>query len=127
MPSSSELFCENEHLQSESAPSVAVQKRDGSVVKFDRHRIAAALEKAFRADLQLSSGMALDDFSKREVEEIAAEAERKIYCKKRGCGIVNIEEIQDLVEILLMQHAHYTVAKLYILYREKRAQARTES
>jgi ribonucleoside-diphosphate reductase alpha chain len=115
---------ESSALRTEAAPAVRVQKRDGALVAFDRMRIYAALEKAFRADLELPPEEPLDDFSLREIEEISAEAERKIEEKKRGQGRIHLEEIQDLVEILLMQHAHYTVAKLYILYRDKRAQAR---
>ncbi len=101
-----------------------VQKRDGSFVLFDIDRVIVALEKAFCADLQLSSITALDDFYRREISEISRRVHEKFFTGRNARQWVHIEEIQDLVEILLMQHAHYSVAKKYILYRDKQAQAR---
>lgn len=39
-------------------------------------------------------------------------------------GTVDVEMIQDAVEVALMKHGHFDVAKSYIIYRRSRAEAR---
>ncbi len=46
---------------------------------------------------------------------------------KIGSDIPNIELVQDTVEEVLIKDGHDTVAKAYILYREKRAENRADS
>ena len=38
----------------------------------------------------------------------------------------SVENIQDIVEEVLIKHGHDQVAKAYILYREKRSEARAD-
>ena len=125
MPSLAHHSVQSDNLTERLSGQLFVEKRDGSIISFDPARIARAIAKAFHADLQLPADAPLDDFSMREVEEITREAEEKLLrCRCRG-PVIHIEDIQDLVEILLMQHAHYTVAKTYILYRSRRADVRS--
>lgn len=85
-----------------------VKKRDGQIVGFDRGKIAAALEKAFR-----SQGVGYDE---RVLDAVDAELV--------GSDIVSVETIQDAVENALMSSQYYSVAKAFILYREQHKQAR---
>lgn len=85
-----------------------VKKRDGQIVGFDRGKIAAALEKAFR-----SQGVGYDE---RVLDAVDAELV--------GNDIVSVETIQDAVENALMSSQYYSVAKAFILYREQHKQAR---
>ena len=63
------------------------------------------------------------DFSKVPsfVDQIIIQIEEKI-----GKGIPNIEFIQDIVEEFLIKDGHDSVAKAYIVYRAKRAEARSD-
>ncbi|AEH44009.1 anaerobic ribonucleoside-triphosphate reductase [Thermodesulfatator indicus DSM 15286] len=93
-----------------------VRKRDGSFVPFDRRRIASAVFKAVKA-------VGKDD--RKIAEEIADEVALKLYRNFFKFGNVpHVEQIQDLIEDTLIAHGHGDIAKAYILYREKRKQAR---
>ena len=46
--------------------------------------------------------------------------------KKVGKEIPNVEAIQDIVEQVLVKEGHDTVAKAYILYRQKRSESRAQ-
>ncbi len=93
-----------------------VRKRDGSFVPFDRRRIANAVFKAVKA-------VGKDD--RKIAEEVADEVALKLYRSFFKYGNVpHVEQIQDLIEDTLIAHGHGDIAKAYILYREKRKQAR---
>lgn len=92
-------------------------KRDGREVEFDAKKIENAILKAFQeVDGQI------DDYSRDKAHNIA----EHIYdeCKNQKLGI---EDIQDLVEKGLMSTKRKDVAKAYVLYRNKRTQARENS
>lgn len=85
-----------------------VIKRNGQLMDFDLNKIKTAVGKAF-------------DSQKQPVDEnIVSEIKKRLA----GRDEVPVEEIQDTVENILMQLGHYKVAKAFILYREKRKQAR---
>ncbi|MGL5652420.1 MAG: adenosylcobalamin-dependent ribonucleoside-diphosphate reductase [Paraclostridium sp.] len=88
-------------------------KRDGSIEKFSKIKIADAVYKS-----TINSEKGID---KNLGNEIANKVE-EIF--KNSYKSLNVEEIQDLVEILLMESNRKDVAKHYILYREKRANIR---
>ncbi len=93
-----------------------VRKRDGSFVPFDRRRIINAVFKAVKAVGQEDRQIA---------EEVANEVALKLYRSFFKFGNVpHVEQIQDMIEDTLISHGHSEVAKAYILYREKRKQAR---
>ncbi len=93
-----------------------VRKRDGKFVPFDRRRIANAVFKAVKAVGQTDRKIA---------ETIADEVALKLYRTFFKFGNVpHVEQIQDIIEETLISHGLSEVAKAYILYREKRKQAR---
>ncbi len=93
-----------------------VRKRDGSIVPFDRNRIVEVIFKAAKA---------VGGSDRKRAEQLADEVAIILYRKffKKG-NIPHVEEIQDIIEKVLIENGHAMVAKAYILYREKRRQAR---
>jgi len=91
-----------------------IVKRDGRVVAFRFEKIAAAVEKAFRA---------VGEGSEARAHGVAAEVVRRLETRDLEAP-PTVEEVQDLVEQVLMdQHLHRT-AKAYILYRHRHAEVR---
>ncbi|WP_419741967.1 adenosylcobalamin-dependent ribonucleoside-diphosphate reductase [Paraclostridium dentum] len=88
-------------------------KRDGSIEKFSKVKIADAVYKS-----TINSEKGID---KNLGNEIANKVEKNFENSDKS---LNVEEIQDLVEVLLMESNRKDVAKHYILYREKRANIR---
>ncbi|MGQ9678101.1 MAG: anaerobic ribonucleoside-triphosphate reductase [bacterium] len=91
-----------------------VQKRSGDLVDFNIDKIAAAIFKAARS-------VGGEDYNR--ARELAARVVNYL-CEQRGPHIPTVDEIGDAVEKVLIEHGHAQTAKAYILYREKRAQAR---
>lgn len=94
-----------------------VYKRDGRIVPFDRSRIENAILAASRAvgaENDRVWAATLAEQVTRLLEERFGE----------GDGIPEVEQIQDIVEEVLIKTGHVAIAKAYILYREKRSQAR---
>ncbi|SCI75518.1 Ribonucleoside-diphosphate reductase subunit alpha [uncultured Clostridium sp.] len=88
-------------------------KRDGSIEKFSKTKIADAVYKSTinsEKGIDEKLGIAISN----KVEEIFKNRDKSL----------TVEEIQDLVEVLLMESNRKDVAKHYILYREKRANIR---
>jgi len=91
-----------------------IRKRDGKVMPFDEAKIADAIFKAAEA----VGGE--DRFVADELASAVAD-----YLNRHYEGdIPGIEDIQDMVEKVLIETGHAKTAKAYILYRDKRAQAR---
>ncbi|MEM3407947.1 MAG: adenosylcobalamin-dependent ribonucleoside-diphosphate reductase [Candidatus Micrarchaeia archaeon] len=90
-----------------------VQKRDGSIVKFDQSKITNAVYKATEAAKTPDMKFA-QKISDRVVKKLSAIFKNKIP---------SVEEIQDIVvEELLKENKK--IAKLYINYRRERAEIR---
>lgn len=91
-----------------------VQKRNGSIITFDATKIHRAIEAAMKS-------VSCDTISECEklVEIIICELE-----KSSEKEIPDVEYIQDIVEKVLMENGYISVAKAYILYREKRLENR---
>ena len=90
-----------------------IVKRDGSIEKFSKTKIADAVYKSTinsEKGIDEKLGIAISN----KVEEIFKNRDKSL----------TVEEIQDLVEVLLMESNRKDVAKHYILYREKRANIR---
>ncbi|MBI2135252.1 adenosylcobalamin-dependent ribonucleoside-diphosphate reductase [Candidatus Woesearchaeota archaeon] len=92
-----------------------IKKRDGSVVSFDSSKIANAIFKAAR-----SVGGQNREEADRLVVQVIKELEEQTE------GIPTVEQVQDLVEKVLIEAGHAKTAKSYIVYRQKRAEAREE-
>lgn len=96
-----------------------IKKRDGRIVDFDIGRIGAAIFKAMEA-----SGKPIRKTAKQLAEQVA----QALVKKHKGASdfIPTIEEVQDLVEETLIGRGYAKIAKVYILYRQKRAEIRQE-
>ena len=94
-----------------------VVKRDGTVVPFDRKRIENAIYAAARA---VGGGEG------RQWAETLSWAVMGLLEERFGRNgyIPHVEEIQDIVEEVLIKSGNPRVAKAYIIYRQKRAEAR---
>jgi len=104
------------------AAEFQVKKRNGSIVSFDYWRIYHAVKKAFNS-VNLNSY--LSPQQEHEVKSVADTVFTKLYSEFFKYGsIPHVERIQDIVETTLMEKGFPEVAKAYILYREKRRQAR---
>jgi len=91
-----------------------VKKRNGAIVSFDRSKI----EKVIKRAIESVGGT---DYSKIEhMTNIVIE----IVIEKVGNEIPDVEIIQDAVEQVLIKEGHDTVAKAFILYRQKRSESR---
>lgn len=92
-----------------------VKKRDGTIVEFNREKIAQAIFKA-------ASAVGGTDYVL--AEKIAEEVERYLKTSYPRRKIINVEEIQDAVEKTLIELGHAKTAKAYILYREQHRKLR---
>ena len=86
-----------------------VYKRDGREENFDKQKIINAIHKAFKSE------NTTDDIN---IAEIIA---NKIQNTNTN---FTVEEIQNIVERELMDSSYKQIAKSYILYRDKRTNAR---
>jgi len=94
-----------------------IRKRDGRVVPFDEEKITNAIYKAIAATGGRDRTLA-ESLSKRVVE---------IIDEKYGANIIPaVEDVQDVVERALVENGQARVAKAYIIYRQKRAEIRSE-
>lgn len=102
-------------MNGKACPLRTIMKRDGSVVAYNRERIATAILKATaslgQADPKLAAGMA------EKVESSLG----SMYGADR---MPSVEDIQDVVETVLMEHKLTKLARSYIIYRHQRAMAR---
>ena len=103
----------------ENLRGVTVVKRDGTEVSFDSEKIYNAVEKAYVSVGKplLCCGEWPDDYVWQITEWVMSEI-AFIEADK-----ISVEEIQDIVEKMLMEE-DTVVAKAYILYRQKRTEAR---
>ena len=91
-----------------------ITKRDGRTVHFDINKIASAIEKAFAATLG-KKDYAICLALAQEVSDIFEE---------KQIDSPTVEQIQDTVERVLINHGHVRTAKAYILYRAERTRVR---
>jgi ribonucleoside-diphosphate reductase alpha chain len=97
-------------------------RRNGSVVAFEPSKISTAMMKAFLSVAHANEGSSSSLHAKVET---LTEAVVKSLLRSRGAGgAINIEDIQDQVELALMRAGEQEVARSYVLYREKRKEAR---
>jgi ribonucleoside-diphosphate reductase alpha chain len=116
----------------ESAPSTQgsilaqyrVIRRNGAVVGFEPAKISVAMTKAF---LAVSGGQGAASARIRELVANLTEAVVAALLRRQPQGgTFHIEDIQDQVELALMRSGEHDTARAYVLYREKRAQARAQ-
>ena len=95
-----------------------IQKRNGTLVPFDRQKIINAVNKAL---IEVDGQLYEDDTAK----DIAKEIEDAMYdLDEEKATAISVEDIQDMVEDELMQSERRDVARAYIRYRYKQEAAR---
>jgi ribonucleoside-diphosphate reductase alpha chain len=101
-----------------------VIRRNGAVVGFEPAKISVAMTKAF---LAVNGGQGAASARVREVVgELTETVVHALMRRRPGGGTFHIEEVQDQVELSLMRSGEHEVARAYVLYREKRAEARAQ-
>jgi ribonucleoside-diphosphate reductase alpha chain len=99
-------------------------RRNGAVVGFEPTKIAVAMTKAF---LAVSGGQGAGSARIRDlVAQLTAGVVGALIRRQPAGGTFHIEDVQDQVELALMRSGEHDVARAYVLYREKRAQARAQ-
>lgn len=92
-----------------------VRRRTGQIVPWMEHKIARALEKAFRAVNHPTD----------PIPHLVQRITQRAF--SLGKAVVELETIQDLVIEALLLEERWEVARAYALYRARRAQERLES
>ena len=105
-----------------------IQKRDKSIVDFDRFKITSAIKAA------VLSSMEEEAFDNDEVDSFVVKITHEVCDDILNCeeDFINIEFIQDSVEKRLMLHSSdndsninkHAVARNYAIYRSERAKLR---
>ena len=90
----------------------SIRKRSGDIVPFDPEKITWAIFKA-------AAAVGGDDWQR--AEELSSQV---VEMAAARTGVLDVEEVQDMVEKVLIENRHARTAKAYILYREKRQGAR---
>ncbi len=92
-----------------------IRKRSGDIVDFSQPKIKAAIHKA-------ALSVEIDDeaLSQQLSDEVVAKVAKKFHKN----SIPAVEEIQDVVEEVLIEHKQIKTAKAYILYRDQHRQLR---
>jgi ribonucleoside-diphosphate reductase alpha chain len=92
-----------------------IKKRDGRIVDFDSNKITEAFWKASK-----EVGLRDRSLAVNLSEQVVKQLEQQF-----GPGeIPSVEEVQDLVERTLIENGQASIAKAYILYRQRRTQIR---
>jgi len=97
-------------------------RRNGAVVGFEPGKISVAVTKAF---LAVEGGQSAASARIRELVSALTDAVVGALVRRQpGGGTFHIEDVQDQVELALMRSGEHEAARAYVLYREKRAEAR---
>ncbi len=92
-----------------------IKKRDGRIVDFDSDKITEAIWKASKAAGGKDKTLAL-----KLTEQVVEKLEKQL----KPDEVPNVEQVQDFVEKTLIDNGQASMAKAYILYRQKRAEIR---
>ena len=92
-----------------------IRKREGDIVAFDAEKITEAVFNAVRAAGGTDRGIA---------ERVSSQVVSILNITCRDGRVPTVEEVQDLVEQILIENGHSSVAKGYILYREQHSKLR---
>src|SRR6266516_4828055 len=99
-------------------------RRNGAVVCFEPGKIYVAVTKAF---LAVEGGQSAASARIRELVAALTDAVVSALVRRQPAGgTFHIEDIQDQVELALMRSGAHEVARAYVLYREKRSEARAQ-
>ena len=92
-----------------------IKKRDGRIVEFNEAKIADAIWKAAQAAGVKDRSLAV---------QLAEQVRTRLSEHLQPDEIPHVEQVQDLVERTLIEQGQASMAKAYILYREKRSRIR---
>jgi ribonucleoside-triphosphate reductase len=92
-----------------------LRKRSGDIVEFSQKKIKEAIHKA-----ALSVEIDDESLAQKLSDEVVARIAKKFHKN----SIPAVEEIQDIVEEILIEHKQIKTAKTYILYRDQHRQLR---
>jgi ribonucleoside-diphosphate reductase alpha chain len=92
-----------------------IKKRDGRIMDFDSNKIAEAIWKASKAVGGKDRTLAV-----KLTEQVVGKLEKQLKPNE----IPTVEQVQDLVEKTLIENGQASMAKAYILYRQKRTEIR---
>lgn len=95
----------------------SVVKRSGAIVPFNPERITNAIYRA---------AVAVGGRDRETARVLTLQVVKTLEENTAPDQIPTVEEIQDIVEKVLIENGHASVAKAYILYREERARQRRE-
>ncbi len=95
-----------------------VVKRSGAIVPFNQDRITNAIYRA---------AVAVGGRDKERAQFLSDQVVAMLVANSEPGQPPHIEEIQDVVEKVLIENGHATVAKGYILYRDEQNRRRQES
>ena len=104
-------------IESDKITVKRIKKRDGTIVDFNEERISEVI---------LRAGKSTKEFADLEAEKLTNIVLAILEHKFDGREIPGVEQIQDIVEIILIQANWAKTAKAFIIYREKRKNARRE-
>lgn len=90
-----------------------ITKRNGATVEFNTEKITNAIQRA---------GIQTGEFDAVEAKRLTLDVLELM--KNDTYDGLTVENVQDLVETVLLKSEYKTTAKAYIIYREKRMQAR---
>lgn len=114
---------EHKAARDDSPRSLKVLRRDGkSLVRFNPMKIASAIEKAFRASLDIEGQTPEETID--AVNLLTNKVVSRCVQLVRDGTELHIELIQDEVERQMMAEGFYQIAKDFILYRAERAALR---
>ncbi len=102
----------------------AVKKRSGNQEEFDESRILRAIEKAFKAERGIQNNRSLTEKDQKSVQKISDSVTRNVLANSIKGASLRVEGIQDEVEKELMMQGHFSIARLYIVYREEHRKVR---
>jgi ribonucleoside-diphosphate reductase alpha chain len=115
---------ERKKLRDDSPRNLKIERRDGTLVRFNPMKIAAAIEKAFRATYKVEGPTSGEMIN--QVNAVASRVVAKVVASVNTGATQTVEKIQDEVERQLMTEGYFDVAKDFIIYRALRAAARVE-
>lgn len=111
---------QHKKLRSGSVRALKILRRDGvSYVRFNPMKIAAALEKGFRATFHIEGATPPSVID--AVNEITTKVIERCVVLAGAGSVLSVEMVQDEIEKELMAANYYQVAKDYILYRSERS------
>lgn len=114
---------QHKKLREDSPQNLKILRRDGETrVRFNPMKIAAAIEKAFRASLKIEGQTPVDEIN--SVNFLTGKVVNEVMARARAGTEIDVEMVQDVVERELMAEGFYQVAKDFIIYRSKRAEIR---